>query len=116
MVRHRGPVLVDTMIMITAHGVGAWRALAGGYQIETVEECLTEIQTGPLNRQQAQQIMRLHSASSACHSRYAAMTGSRSIGVAKAAAGRSGSVAAPARILRRVVVFILCILLSVEIH
>lgn len=56
MVRHRGPVLVDTMIMITAHGVGAWRALAGGYQIETVEECLTEFQTGPPNRQQAQQI------------------------------------------------------------
>ena len=44
--RHRGPVLVDTNVILESHRVGAWRALAGGYDVETVEDCVTETQTG----------------------------------------------------------------------
>ena len=40
------PVLVDTNVIIESHRVGAWKALAGGYWVETVEDCLTETQTG----------------------------------------------------------------------
>ena len=42
MPRHTGPVLVDTNVIIEAHRTGAWRALAGGYVLETVEDCVTE--------------------------------------------------------------------------
>ena len=50
MTRHRGAVLVDTNVILEAHRVSAWRALAGGYRVETVEECVTETQTGFLQR------------------------------------------------------------------
>ena len=46
MARHRGTVLVDTNVILEAHRAGAWRALASGYPVETVEECVTETQTG----------------------------------------------------------------------
>ena len=46
MARHRGPVLVDTNVILESHRVGAWRALAGGYRVETVEDCVVETQTG----------------------------------------------------------------------
>ncbi len=46
MVRHRGTVLVDTNVILEAHRTGTWRALTGGYRVETVEECVTETQTG----------------------------------------------------------------------
>jgi hypothetical protein len=46
MTRHRGPVLVDTNVILECWRAGCWRALAGGYAIETVEECVTETQTG----------------------------------------------------------------------
>ena len=46
MARHRGAVLVDTNVILEAHRVSAWRALVGGYRVETVEECVTETQTG----------------------------------------------------------------------
>ena len=46
MARHRGTVLVDTNVILEAHRAGVWRALAGGYPVETVEECVTETQTG----------------------------------------------------------------------
>ena len=39
-------VLVDTNVMIEAHRTRAWPALAGGYSVETVEDCVTETQTG----------------------------------------------------------------------
>lgn len=39
-------MLVDTNVVIEAHRIGAWRALAGGYRVETVEDCVTETQTG----------------------------------------------------------------------
>lgn len=45
-----GAVLVDTNTILEGHRIGCWRALAGGYRLETVEECITETQTGPLNR------------------------------------------------------------------
>ena len=45
-VRHRGPVLVDTNVIVESHRVGSWRALTGGYRVETVEDCVTETQTG----------------------------------------------------------------------
>ena len=39
-------MLVDTMVIIESHRVGAWKALAGGYRVGTVEDCVTETQTG----------------------------------------------------------------------
>lgn len=46
MARHRGPVLLDTNVIIECRQVGAWRALAGGYRLETVEACEAEALTG----------------------------------------------------------------------
>ena len=46
MARHHGPVLVDTNVILECWRVGAWRALAGGYRVETVEDCVIETQTG----------------------------------------------------------------------
>lgn len=39
-------MLVDANVIIESHRIRAWRALAGGYRIETVEDCVTETQTG----------------------------------------------------------------------
>lgn len=46
MPRHKGPLLIDTNIILECFRVGSWRALTGGYQVETVEDCVTETQTG----------------------------------------------------------------------
>lgn len=46
MARHFGPVLVDTNAIIECWRVGAWKALAGGYAVETVATCFIETQTG----------------------------------------------------------------------
>lgn len=46
MARHRGPVLVDTNAILESYRVGSWRALSGGYGVETVEDCIIETQTG----------------------------------------------------------------------
>ena len=46
MARHRGPVLVDTNAILESFRVDAWRALSGGYAVETVEDCIVETQTG----------------------------------------------------------------------
>jgi hypothetical protein len=46
MARHQGPVLVDTNVILESHRIGAWPALTGGYPVETVEDCVTETQTG----------------------------------------------------------------------
>ena len=56
MARHPGPVLVDTNAILECFRVGGWRALASGYGVETVEECMTETQTGYQRRQPEQQI------------------------------------------------------------
>ena len=56
MARHRGPVLVDTNVIIECWRVRAWGALAGGYHVETVEECVIETQTGFQRRRPEQLI------------------------------------------------------------
>lgn len=56
MARHRGPVLMDTNVILESWRVGAWRALAGGYRLETVEDCVMETQTGYQRRRPEQQI------------------------------------------------------------
>jgi hypothetical protein len=55
-VRHHGPVLVDTNVILECHRIGAWAALAGGYLVETVEDCVIETQTGFQRRRAEQQI------------------------------------------------------------
>ncbi len=42
----RRAVLVDTNVIIEAHRTRIWRALTGGCRVETVEDCVTETQTG----------------------------------------------------------------------
>ena len=39
-------MLVDTNVILEAHRIGSWRALAGGYRVESVEDCVIETQTG----------------------------------------------------------------------
>lgn len=56
MARHRGPVLVDTNVIFESVRVGAWRALSSGYALETVEDCVTETQTGFQRRKPEMQI------------------------------------------------------------
>lgn len=56
MSRRPGSILIDTNAIIECWRVGAWRALAGGYAVETVEECVTETQTGYQRRRPEQQI------------------------------------------------------------
>ena len=56
MARHSGPVLVDTNVILECWRVGAWRALTGGYRVETVEDCVIETQTGYQRRRPEQQI------------------------------------------------------------
>lgn len=56
MARHRGQVLVDTNVILESHRIWAWPALAGGYAVETVEDCVTETQTGFQRRRAEQQI------------------------------------------------------------
>ena len=58
MARWRGPVLLDTNAIVEAWRVDAWRALRGGYALETVEECVIETQTGYQNRRPEQRIDR----------------------------------------------------------
>jgi hypothetical protein len=56
MARHTGPVLVDTNVILECFRVGSWRALSGGYGLETVEDCVTETQTGFQRRRPEAQI------------------------------------------------------------
>jgi hypothetical protein len=56
MARHRGPVLVDTNVILESWRIGAWRALTGAYRVETVEDCVIETQTGYQRRRTEQQI------------------------------------------------------------
>lgn len=70
MARHQGPVLVDTNVIIELHRVAAWRALAGGYCVETVEECVAETQAGAHRRRPERRIdeTELRGSLSAIHS------------------------------------------------
>ena len=56
MVHRSGPVLVDTNVILESWRVSAWKALASGYGVETVEECVIETQTGFQRRRAEQQI------------------------------------------------------------
>src|ERR1700734_1833812 len=56
MPRHQGPVLVDTNVILECWRIGAWRALTGAYRVETVEDCVTETQTGFQRRRAEQQV------------------------------------------------------------
>jgi hypothetical protein len=56
MARHQGSVLVDTNVIIECWRIRAWKALVGGYPVETVEYCVVETQTGMQRRRPEQQI------------------------------------------------------------
>ena len=56
MAKHHGPVLVDTNVIIECWRVSAWRALCGGYSVETVGDCFVETQTGFQQRRPEEQI------------------------------------------------------------
>jgi hypothetical protein len=56
MARHHGPVLIDTNAILECFRVGSWRALLNGYSVETVEDCVTETQTGFQRRRPELQI------------------------------------------------------------
>lgn len=43
-------VFVDANVIIEGYRTDTWAALVGGYGIETVEDCVTETQTGYLGR------------------------------------------------------------------
>ena len=49
-------MLVDTNTIIEACRTCAWAALAGGWRVETVEDCVTETQTGFQRRRPEQSI------------------------------------------------------------
>lgn len=50
-------MLVDANVIIESHRIGAWRVLAGGYRLETVEDCVAETQTGFQLRRAEQSIV-----------------------------------------------------------
>lgn len=56
MAKHHGPVLVDTNVIIECWRVSAWKALCGGYSVETVGDCFVETQTGSQQRRPEEQI------------------------------------------------------------
>lgn len=56
MARIHGPVLVDTNVIIECWRVSAWKALCGGYTVETVGDCFIETQTGYQQRRPEEQI------------------------------------------------------------
>jgi hypothetical protein len=56
MARHHGPVLVDTNVIIECWRVSGWKALCGGYAVETVGDCFIETQTGYQQRRPEEQI------------------------------------------------------------
>src|SRR5437879_4608587 len=56
MVRHTGPVLADTNVIIECWRTRSWAALSKGYRVETVEDCVMETQTGFQRRSPEQEI------------------------------------------------------------
>lgn len=56
MARHQGPVLADTNVILECCRTGSWRALTGGYRVETVEDCVIATQTGFHRRRPEQKI------------------------------------------------------------
>jgi len=56
MARHQGIVLADTNVIIECWRISGWKALAGGYKVETVEMCEIETQTGLQRRRPEERI------------------------------------------------------------
>jgi hypothetical protein len=56
MPRRMVPILVDTNVILECHRTACWRALTGGYRVETVLDCVVETQTGYQRRRPEQQI------------------------------------------------------------
>ena len=56
MPKHLGLFLLDTYVILECRRVDGWRALAGAYRLETVEECIGETQTGYQRRRPEHQI------------------------------------------------------------
>lgn len=50
------PVLLDTNAILEAWRTGAWKALAGGHRLETVETATMETHTGFQRRRPEQQV------------------------------------------------------------
>lgn len=50
------PLLVDTNVILEGHRTGSWVALTGRFPTATVEECVTETQTGFQQRRPEQRI------------------------------------------------------------
>jgi hypothetical protein len=50
------PLLVDTNVILEAFRTSSWKALTGGYSVETVEACVIETQTGFQRRRQEAQV------------------------------------------------------------
>jgi hypothetical protein len=48
--------LVDTNVILECWRIGGWRAFSSGYRVETVEDCVTETQTGYQRRRAEQRI------------------------------------------------------------
>lgn len=46
MARHKGPVLIDTNVILECFRTNSWNAFASGYGVESVEDCISETQTG----------------------------------------------------------------------
>ena len=55
-VRPGAVVLVDANVIIEGHRTDTWAALVGAYGVETVEDCVTETQTGYQRRTREQWI------------------------------------------------------------
>ena len=53
MSRHTGTVLVDTNVILECYRTSSWNALANGYQVETVEDCIAETQNGFQKREKS---------------------------------------------------------------
>lgn len=53
-------VLVDTNVIIEAHRTGCWKAIADFFNLETVEKCIEETQTGSQNRSPEENINQDH--------------------------------------------------------
>ena len=47
---------MDTNVILESYRTGSWHALAGGYGVETVEECVDETQTGSQRREPERRI------------------------------------------------------------
>ena len=94
-VEHRAPVLVDTNVIIESYRTGAWGALAGGYRVETVEDCVIETQTG-FQRRRAEELIGVRELRASLEAEHAVdVRGARGTGGADSGnfAGQGGRIA-----------------------